>query len=74
MAAKPLSPLPSPASAAKSPPVHSGASGLPPFLINSAELELAHGFPGEGNGTPLQYSGLENPTDGGAWWAAVHGA
>ena len=28
---------------------------------------------GEGNGTPLQYSYLENPMDGGAWWAAVHG-
>ena len=28
---------------------------------------------GEGNGTPLHYSCLENPTDGGAWWAAVHG-
>ena len=28
---------------------------------------------GEGNGTPLQYSCLENPKDGGAWWAAVHG-
>ena len=27
----------------------------------------------EGNGTPLQYSCLENPIDGGAWWAAVHG-
>ena len=27
---------------------------------------------GEGNGTPLQYSCLENPTDGGTWWAAVH--
>ena len=27
----------------------------------------------EGNGTPLQYSSLENPMDGGAWWAAVHG-
>ena len=25
------------------------------------------------NGTPLQYSRLENPMDGGAWWAAVHG-
>ena len=25
------------------------------------------------NGTPLQYSCLENPMDGGAWWAAVHG-
>ena len=28
---------------------------------------------GEGNGTPIQYSCLENPMDGGAWWAAVHG-
>ena len=28
---------------------------------------------GEGNGNPLQYSRLENPMDGGAWWAAVHG-
>ena len=27
----------------------------------------------EGNGNPLQYSSLENPMDGGAWWAAVHG-
>ena len=27
----------------------------------------------EGNGTPLQYSCLENPMDGEAWWAAVHG-
>ena len=27
----------------------------------------------EGNGTPLQYSCLENPMEGGAWWAAVHG-
>ena len=27
----------------------------------------------EGSGTPLQYSCLENPVDGGAWWAAVHG-
>ena len=30
-------------------------------------------FFGEGNGTPLQYSCLENPMDGGAWWAAVPG-
>ena len=33
---------------------------------------VMHGC-GEGNDTPLQYSGLENPMDGGAWWAAVHG-
>ena len=30
-------------------------------------------FSGEGNGTPLQYSCLENPMDGGAWRAVVHG-
>ena len=29
--------------------------------------------PGAGNGNPLQYSYLENPMIGGAWWAAVHG-
>jgi len=28
---------------------------------------------GEGNGNPLQYSCLENPRDGGAWWAAIYG-
>ena len=28
---------------------------------------------GEGDGTPFQYSCLENPMDGGAWWATVHG-
>ena len=36
------------------------------FIYNSVLM-------GEGNGTPLQYSCLENPMDGGAWWAAVHG-
>ena len=30
-------------------------------------------FSGEGNSDPLQYSGLENPMDGGAWRATVHG-
>ena len=30
-------------------------------------------FHRKGNGTPLEYSCLENPMDGGAWWAAVHG-
>ena len=47
------------------------------------QLCLFFGFPshlghhralsGEGNGIPLQYSCLENPMDGGAWWAVVHG-
>ena len=30
-------------------------------------------WPREGNGNPLQYSCLENPMDGGAWWAAIYG-
>ena len=34
---------------------------------------LVYCIGGEGNGNPLQYSCLENPMDGGAWWAAVHG-
>jgi len=34
---------------------------------------LPHQYFGEGNGTPLQYSCLENPRDSRAWWAAVHG-
>ena len=37
------------------------------------ELTQTHVHCGEGNGAPLQYSCLENPMDGGAWWAAVHG-
>ena len=36
-------------------------------------VSLSYTLTGEGNGTPLQYSCLENPMDGGAWWAAVHG-
>ena len=36
-------------------------------------MEYYLAIDGEGNGTPLQYSRLENPMDGGAWWAAVHG-
>ena len=37
---------------------------------NSKDLTEADG---EGNGNPLQCSGLENPRDGGAWWAAIYG-
>ena len=41
---------------------------------NLKELPVAEtGTTGVNNGTPLQYSCLENPMDGGAWWAAVHG-
>ena len=40
------------------------------FLLFNALSSLVVG---EGDGTLLQYSCLENPMDGGAWWAAVHG-
>ena len=46
------------------------------FACNVGDLGLIPGwgrFPGEGNGNPLQYSCLENPMGGGAWWATVHG-
>ena len=36
-------------------------------------IAVARTFNGEGNGTPLQYSCLENPMGGGVWKAAVHG-
>ena len=42
--------------------------GIEPISLMAPALAI-----GEGNGTPLQYSCLENPMDGGAWWAAVHG-
>ena len=62
----------------------SGSAGTHPhlhFSTSSAEIasriqsELTHSrcLIGEGNGTPVQYSCLENPMDGGAWEAAVHG-
>ena len=43
------------------------------MLIASVIYPVLYSEYREGNGTPLQYSCLENPMDGGAWWAAVHG-
>ena len=49
------------------------------YFANKGPSSQGYGFSsshvwiGEGNGTPLQYSCLENPMDGGAWWAAAHG-
>ena len=37
-------------------------------------IKVSSQIQGEGNGTPLQYSCLENPMDRGAWGAAVHGS
>ena len=48
----------------KNPPANVGDMGLIPGWGRSPE---------EGDGNPLQYSCLENPMDGGAWWATVHG-
>ena len=45
-------------------------------LANAGDAGLIPGSgrsPGEGDGNPLQYSCLENPTDRGAWRATVHG-
>ena len=48
----------------KNPPANAGDLGLIPGWGRS---------PGEGNGSPLQYSCLENPKDRGAWRAVAHG-
>ena len=53
-----------------------GGSEVKASACNSGDLGSIPGLgrsSGEGNGTPLQYSGLEKPMDGGAWWATVHG-
>ena len=54
-------------SVVKNPPANAGDPG---------DVDLIPGSrisPGVGNGNPLQYSCLENPTDRGAWWATVYG-
>ena len=53
-----------------------GGSEVKASASNVGDLGLIPGSgrsPGEENGNPLQYSCLENPMDGGAWWATVHG-
>ena len=53
-----------------------GGSEVKASACNEGDPGLIPGSgrsPGEGNGNPLQYSCLENPMDGGAWWATVHG-
>ena len=52
-----------------------GGSEVKAFACNAGDLGLIPGSgrsPGKGNGNPPQYSCLENPMDGGAWWATVH--
>ena len=53
-----------------------GGSEVKASVCNAGDLGSIPGLersPGERNGNPLQYSCPENPTDGGAWWATVHG-
>ena len=53
-----------------------GGSEVKASACNVGDLGWIRGSgrsPGEGNGNPLQYSGLESPMDGRAWWATVHG-
>ena len=52
-----------------------GGSEVKVSACNVGDLGSIPGLgksPGEGNGNPFQYSCLENPMDGGAWWATVH--
>ena len=52
------------------------SSAVKASACNAGDLGSIPGLgrsPGEGNGNPLQYSCLENPVDGGVWWATVHG-
>ena len=52
-----------------------GGSEVKASACNAGDLGLIPGSgrsPGEGNGNPPQYSCLEDPMDGGAWWATVH--
>ena len=46
---------------------------LQPLMLKKLKLIGSMKTIGEGDGTPLQDSCLENPMDGGAWWATVHG-
>ena len=46
---------------------------VPSLCVLALPFKFILAILGEGNGTPLQYSCLENPMDGGAWEAAVHG-
>ena len=58
---------------------HCSLVGCSPWGREESDTTERHHFPfslsclGEGNGSPLQCSCLENPRDGGAWWAAVYG-
>ena len=50
-----------------------GKEYIKAVYCHPAYVTYMESISGESNGTPLQHFGLENPMDGGAWWAAVHG-
>ena len=50
----------------KNPPANAGD------IRDAGSIPQSGKSPGGGHGNPLQYSCLENPMDGGAWWATVH--
>ena len=50
-----------------------GKESLPAMQEMRVRSLRSRRSPGGGHGNPLQYSGLENPMDTGAWWATVHG-
>ena len=50
-----------------------GGGGIKRRETEPARYQFPKCSPREGNGNPLQCSCLENPRDGGAWWAAVYG-
>ena len=52
-------------------PDHSVVKNLPAMQETGGSIPGSGGFPGEGNGSPLQYSYLENPMNRGSWWAIV---
>ena len=47
---------------------------LPAMQETQSSIPGLGRYPGKGNGSPVQYSCLENSMDRGAWWATVHGA
>ena len=51
----------------KNPPANTGDIRI------KVSIPRSRRSPGGGHGNPLQYSRLENPRDGGVWWATVHG-
>ena len=50
-----------------------GVHGVAKSWTRLSDFTFTFTFLGEGNGNPFQYSCLENPVNGGPWWAAIYG-